>query len=77
MNCPSPSKKTHSGARPVILNITEMVYKADTAQMRHDQRAANKGRGLKKGSPQLPIGSINITGRKWWAMKLVIYKYGK
>jgi IS30 family transposase len=31
------------------LYIVEIVYKADTAQMRHNQRAANKGRGLKIG----------------------------
>jgi IS30 family transposase len=34
------------------LYITEMVYRADTAQMRHNQRAANKGRGLKIGNDQ-------------------------
>lgn len=31
------------------LYITEWVYKADAAQRRHDERAANKGRGLKIG----------------------------
>jgi len=34
------------------LYITEMRYKADTAQMRHDERATNKGRGLKIGNDQ-------------------------
>ena len=29
--------------------IAEWVYKADTAQMRHNEKAANKGRGLKIG----------------------------
>lgn len=29
--------------------IIEQVYKADTAQRRHDEKAANKGRGLKIG----------------------------
>lgn len=31
------------------LYIVEWVYKADTAQMRHEENAANKGRGLKIG----------------------------
>lgn len=31
------------------LYVTKMVYKADTAQIRHDERASNKGRGLKIG----------------------------
>lgn len=31
------------------LYITRMVYKADTAQMRREERASNKGRGLKIG----------------------------
>ena len=31
------------------LYISEWVYKADTAQRRHDARSANKGRGLKIG----------------------------
>jgi IS30 family transposase len=34
------------------LYIDEVVYKADTAQMRHAERAANKGRGLKIGRDQ-------------------------
>ena len=29
--------------------IVEWIYKADVAQLRHDERAANKGRGLKIG----------------------------
>lgn len=32
--------------------VIEKVYKADTAQMRHDERASNKGRGLKIGNDQ-------------------------
>ena len=32
--------------------IIEMVYKADTAQRRSEERAANKGRGLKIGHDQ-------------------------
>jgi IS30 family transposase len=32
--------------------IVERVYKADTAQMRHNERAADKGRGLKIGHDQ-------------------------
>jgi IS30 family transposase len=31
------------------LYITELVYKADTAEMRREEKAANKGRGLKIG----------------------------
>lgn len=31
------------------LYIFEVVYKADTAQMRHEENASNKGRGLKIG----------------------------
>ena len=34
------------------LYIIEKRYKADTAQMRHDERASNKGRGLKIGNDQ-------------------------
>ncbi|MDR2045278.1 MAG: IS30 family transposase [Clostridium sp.] len=44
-----------------------MVYKADTAQMRHDQRAANKGRGLKIGNDQEPADYMErkIKDGKW------------
>ena len=34
------------------LYMVKKVYKADTAQMRHDERASNKGRGLKIGNDQ-------------------------
>lgn len=34
------------------LYIVEKIYKADAGQMRHDERAANKGRGLKIGNDQ-------------------------
>lgn len=34
------------------LYISENLYKADTAQMRHNGRAANKSRGLKIGHDQ-------------------------
>lgn len=34
------------------LYITEKVYRADTAQMRHDERSSNKGPGLKIGHDQ-------------------------
>jgi IS30 family transposase len=34
------------------LYIVEMVYKADAAQQQHEERAANKGRGLKIGRDQ-------------------------
>jgi IS30 family transposase len=34
------------------LYIVEWVYKADAAQRRHDENAANKGRGLKIGKDQ-------------------------
>ena len=41
---PSNSKST---SQPQY--IVEKIYKADTAQMRHEENAANKGRGLKIG----------------------------
>lgn len=34
------------------LHIVEWIYKADAAQRRHDENAANKGRGLKIGNDQ-------------------------
>ena len=34
------------------LHIIKKTYKADTAQMRHNERASNKGRGLKIGHDQ-------------------------
>ncbi len=47
--------------------ITETTYKADTAQMRHDERAANKGRGLKIGNDQKLADHIEkkIKEDKW------------
>jgi IS30 family transposase len=42
----NPSNSKKAGQE---LYIVEQVYKADTAQMRHKERAANKGRGLKIG----------------------------
>lgn len=49
------------------LYITEQVYRADTAQMRHDQRAAYKGRGLKIGNDQKLANYIEkkIKKDKW------------
>jgi IS30 family transposase len=49
------------------LHIIEKVYKADTAQMRHDERAANKGRGLKIGNDQKLADYIEmkIKEEKW------------
>lgn len=47
--------------------VTELVYKADTAQMRHRERAANKGRGLKIGNDQKLADYIErkIKDEKW------------
>jgi IS30 family transposase len=49
------------------LYITEKVYKADTAQMRHNERASNKGRGLKIGHDQELANYIEskIKDEKW------------
>jgi len=49
------------------LYITEMRYKADTAQRKHDERAANKGRGLKIGNDQKLSDYIEkkIKEEKW------------
>ena len=49
------------------LYITEKVYKADTAQMRHNERASNKGRGLKIGHDQELADYIEskIIDEKW------------
>ena len=49
------------------LYITKMVYKADTAQMRHNERAANKGRGLKIGHDHKLANYIEkkIKEEKW------------
>jgi transposase, IS30 family len=49
------------------LYVTEMAYKADMAQMRHDERAANKGRGLKIGNDQKLADYIErkIKDEKW------------
>lgn len=49
------------------LYITKTTYKADTAQMRRDERAANKGRGLKIGNDQKLADYIEkkIKGDKW------------
>lgn len=49
------------------LYITEKVYKADTAQMRHNERASNKGRGLKIGHDQELADYIEskIKDEKW------------
>ncbi len=49
------------------LYVTETVYKADTAQMRHEERAANKGRGLKIGNDQRLSDYIEskIKDEKW------------
>jgi IS30 family transposase len=43
----NPSNKKYED-----LYIIKPVYRADTAQMRHDERAANKGRNLKIGNDQ-------------------------
>lgn len=42
----NPSNSKKAGEE---LYIVEMVYRADTAQRRHNERASNKGRGLKIG----------------------------
>ena len=49
------------------LHITEWVYKADAAQMRHNERAANKGRGLKIGRDHKLVAHIEeeIKEKKW------------
>jgi len=49
------------------LYITQKVYKADTAQMRHIERASNKGRGLKIGHDQELADYIEnkIKDEKW------------
>lgn len=49
------------------LYIVEKTYKADTGQMRHDERAANKGRGLKIGNDQKLADyiEIKIKDEKW------------
>jgi len=49
------------------MQITEWVYKADTAQMRHNERAANKGRGLKIGRDHKLAAHIEekIKEEKW------------
>ncbi|MDD3169428.1 MAG: IS30 family transposase [Eubacteriales bacterium] len=49
------------------LYIVEKTYKADTGQMRHDERAANKGRGLKIGNDQKLADYIEgkIKDEKW------------
>ena len=49
------------------LYITEKVYKADTAQMRHNERSSNKGRGLKIGHDQELADYIEskIKDEKW------------
>jgi len=47
--------------------IVEWVYKADTAQMRHNEKAANKGRGLKIGHDHVLAKHIEdkIRNDKW------------
>ncbi|MFP3155592.1 hypothetical protein LQZ18_14415 [Lachnospiraceae bacterium ZAX-1] len=47
--------------------IVEMVYKADTAQMRHEENASRKGRGLKIGSGRALAAHIEdkIKNEKW------------
>jgi len=49
------------------LHIVEMVYKADIAQNRHDEKASNKGRGLKIGSDHNLARHIEdkIKNEKW------------
>ena len=49
------------------LYIIEVAYKADTAQMRHNICAANKGRGLKIGNDQKLADHIEskIKDEKW------------
>jgi IS30 family transposase len=49
------------------LYVFEKVYKADTAQMRHDERASNKGRGLKIGHDHKLANYIEkkIKEEKW------------
>ena len=47
--------------------VIELVYRADTAQMRREERAANKGRGLKIGNDQKLADHIErkIKYEKW------------
>ena len=49
------------------LYIVEWIYKADAAQRRHDERAANKGRGLKIGHDHALAEHIEnkIKHEKW------------
>lgn len=49
------------------LYVSKMVYRADTAQMRHDERASNKGRGLKIGHDHELANYIErkIKDEKW------------
>ena len=56
-----------SNSKYAPMYITEMVYKADTAQMRREERAANKGRGLKIGHDQKLADHIErkIKYEKW------------
>lgn len=58
----NPSYKKHEP-----LYITEATYKADTAQLIHDERASNKGRGLKIGNDQKLADYIEwkIKDEKW------------
>ena len=56
-----------SNSKYAPMYITELVYKADTAQMRREERAANKGRGLKIGHDQNLADHIErkIKCEKW------------
>jgi IS30 family transposase len=49
------------------LYIVEKTYKADRAQMRHDENSANKGRGLKIGHDQRLADYIEykIKNERW------------
>jgi IS30 family transposase len=56
-----------SNKRYEELYIVECLYKADVAQRRHDEKAANKGRGLKIGHDQRLADYIEdkIKREKW------------
>lgn len=60
----NPSNSKHP-SEP--LYIVEKVYKADTAQMRRNERASNKGRGLKIGHDHKLVKHIEdkIKNEKW------------
>ena len=57
-----PNYKKHEA-----MHITKKIYRADLAQMKHSQRASNKGRGLKIGNDQKLADYIEkkIKEEKW------------